>query len=132
MCNRKNKKKSIAIISTVIVVIAAVAAGILAYNSSDSVRLKKQLDLGNRYLAELNYEEAIVAYEAAIEIEPMSVDAYLGFADAYLRLGDAGQALAALERGYEATGDEKLKERIDEIIALKEDENDQEASSEAT
>lgn len=123
----KNKKKSVGIIIAGVIVMAAVATGMLAYYNSDSVRLRRQLDLGNRYLAELNFEEAIVAYEAAIAIEPVSVEAYLGLADAYLGLGDAEQALAALERGYEVTGDERLKERIDEIKALEEDDSEQTA-----
>ena len=113
----KDKKKFTGAIIAGVIVMIAVTVGILAYYNSDGVRLKRQLDLGNRYLAELNYEEATVAYEAAIAIEPMSVEAYLGLADAYLGLGDDEQALAALERGYEATGDERLKERIDEMRA---------------
>lgn len=107
----------------------AVTAGIMTYYNSDHVRLRRQLDLGNKYLAELNYEEAIVAYEAAIAIEPMSVEAYLGLADAYLGLGDAEQALADLERGYGATGDERLKERLDEVreVIERERKEDEEA-----
>lgn len=122
----KDKKKCLGFIIVVIIVMLAVAAGILAYNNSDSVRLKRQLDLGNRYLAELNYEEAIVAYEAAIEIEPMSVEAYLGLAEAYIGKGDYEAAAEALQKGYELTGDEGLKQKLDEvnkeIVRLKEEE----------
>lgn len=127
----KNKKKSVGIIIAGVIVMAAVATGMLAYYNSDSVRLRRQLDMGNRYLAELDFEEAVVAYEAAIAIEPMSVEAYLGLADAYLGLGDAGQALAALERGYGATGDERLKERLDEMRAAIERERKETEEAEA-
>lgn len=84
----KNKKKIIGIISVAIIVIIAVATGILTYNNSDDIRLKRQLDLGNRYLAELNYEEAIVAYEEAIEIDERCLEAYVGSIKAYIGIGD--------------------------------------------
>lgn len=66
---------------------------------------------------ELDYGQAVVAFHKAIEIEPRNVDAYLGLADAYLGMGDEETTLAALEAGYETTGDERLQERIDEMRA---------------
>ena len=35
-------------------------------------------DLGIRYLSEGNYQEAIIAFTAAIEIDPKLTDAYMG------------------------------------------------------
>ncbi len=116
----KNKKIWLILLIIVMVICATVAVGIMAYNGSDAVRFKKQLDLGQKYLSEMNYEEAVVAFNQAIEIDPRSVDAYLGLADAYIGLGDEEAALAALQTGYEATGDERLKARIDEINAARE------------
>ncbi len=115
----KNKKIWLILLIIVMVICATVAVGIMAYNGSDAVRFKKQLDLGQKYLSEMNYEEAVVAFNQAIEIDPRSVDAYLGLADAYLGLSDEEAALAALKKGYEATGDERLKARIDEINAAR-------------
>ena len=49
---------------------------------------QEQYDLGVRYLSEGNYEEAIIAFTAAIEIDPKRVEAYSGLSDAYLAIGD--------------------------------------------
>jgi len=38
---------------------------------------QEQYDLGVRYLSEGNYEEAIIAFTAAIEIDPNYTDTYL-------------------------------------------------------
>lgn len=38
---------------------------------------QKQYDLGMRYLTEGSYEEAILAFTAAIEIDPKNADAYI-------------------------------------------------------
>lgn len=113
------KKTSIwkVLLITLAVIVIGVIVGIIIYNNSDTVKLKKQLDLGQKYLAEMNYEEAVVTFNQAIEIDPRSADAYLGLADAYVGLGDEGAALETLEVGYEATGDERLKERVDEMRA---------------
>lgn len=50
---------------------------------------QEQYDLGIRYLSEGNYEEAIITFTAAIEIDPKQVPAYVGRGDAYVGRGDA-------------------------------------------
>ena len=76
---------------------------------------QEQYDLGIRYLSEGNYEEAIIAFTAAIEIEPKQAAAYLGMAEVYIAQNDFDAARAILEQGYEATGDESLRERLEEL-----------------
>jgi len=56
---------------------------------------QEQYDLGIRYLSEGNYEEAIIAFTAAIEIEPQNVNAYIGRADTYMKKGTADDLLLA-------------------------------------
>ena len=50
---------------------------------SKAERVQEQLDLGQRYLVELNYSEAILAFTEAINIDPESIPAYMGRAEAY-------------------------------------------------
>ena len=104
------------IIGAVLLILIALIIGISIYNSSTN-RLSRQLDLGNRYLEEQNYEQAIVEFDKAIAIDPMSVDAYLGKAEAYIGMGDLQSALDTLQAGYDLTGDERLKTKLDEIQA---------------
>ena len=67
---------------------------------------QEQYDLGMRYLTESNYEEAILAFTAAIEIDPNNALAYVGRADAYVQMdatesdAEAG-SLAAAQADYE-------------------------------
>jgi|GEM_PF-2267489 len=70
------------------------------------------LNLGERYLLELNYEQAVAQFLAVIEIEPMNARAYIGAAEAYLALGRTDDAIAVLERGYAATGDVGIAEML--------------------
>lgn len=69
------------------------------------------LDLGEKYLTELNYEEAIVAFGKAIELEPRNTEAYLKLADVYDVQEDYEMAAQVLAQGYEATQSPELQKR---------------------
>ena len=62
---------------------------------------QEQYDLGIRYLSEGNYQEAILAFEAAIRIDPKRADAYLSLAQTYEAMGNAAQA-AQVQRSVPA------------------------------
>ena len=58
---------------------------------------QEQYDLGVRYLSDGNYEEAIIAFTAAIKIDPQNVNAYIGRADTYVKRGSTEDLLLAKE-----------------------------------
>jgi len=61
---------------------------ILIGGNTPAKRYEQYLSLGDKYLTELNYEKAIVAYTKAIEIEPRNMAAYLNLAEAYASTRD--------------------------------------------
>lgn len=62
---------------------------------------QEQYDLGIRYLEEGNYEEAIIAFTAAIEIDSKQAPAYVGRGDAYVLSGETEDNLTAAKLDYE-------------------------------
>ena len=60
-------------IGGVVVIIVALMIGIGIYNMPEN-RLSRQLDLGQKYLSEQNYEQAAIEFDKAIEIEPKNAD----------------------------------------------------------
>ena len=62
---------------------------------------QEQYDLGVRYLSEGNYEEAVIAFTAAIEIDPKRPEAFLGRGSAYIGAGETAENLAAAQADYE-------------------------------
>ena len=58
-------------------------------------------DLGEKYLLEENYEEAIVAFTAAIELEPRRAGAYIGRGNAYVLSGETEEHLAQALTDYQ-------------------------------
>ena len=77
---------------------------------------QEQYDLGIRYLSEGNYEEAIIAFTAAIKIDSKQPDIYEKLAESYVATGDTEQARKTLEDGYVATGSETLQKQLAELI----------------
>ena len=73
---------------------------------SQSSEWQEQYDLGVRYLSDGNYEEAIIAFTAAIEIEPKLAEAYIGLANTYLAMGEEDLAYNAIIDGINACEDE--------------------------
>lgn len=76
--------------------------GLCACGQSAEAKWQEQYDLGVRYLSDGNYEEAIIAFTAAIEIDPNRAEAYVGRADAYIGKGETEENLAAALADYEA------------------------------
>ena len=70
-------------------------------SSAERLTWQEQYDLGVRYLEEGNYEEAIIAFTAAIEIDPKRAPAYVGRGDAYVLSGKTEENLTAAKADYE-------------------------------
>ncbi len=66
-------------------------------------------------MSELNYERAVIEFQIILEIEPMNAEAYLGLAEAYVGIGRTNKTIRVLKDGYKVTGDERLKDMIDEL-----------------
>ena len=57
--------------------------------------------MGSKYMAELDYENAIIALNKAIEIDPKNVDAYAMLAKVYGKSGRPDEAKSTLEKALE-------------------------------
>lgn len=112
----KNKKilPKVGIAIAVIAICLAVFLLLNNGNSNGELSWQEQYDLGVRYLSEGNYEEAIIAFTAAIEIDPKQPDAYEKLYQIYIEQDDKENAKRILEKGIEATNDENLKRLLTE------------------
>lgn len=114
---RKKKKGSPAVVIMGVIVAALLTSGLvfMATGGMSKVHAMQQLSLGNRYLEDLDYEGAIAAFQAVIEIEPKEERAYIGLAEAYMGLGDPDAAVEVLAQGIEETGSDRLRDYQEEI-----------------
>ncbi len=107
-------KKILPLFLTLALVLGLCACG---QKAAEGPTWQEQYDLGIRYLEEGNYEEAIIAFNAAIEIDPKRPETYIGLADAYTALGDTEAAKKALEDGLAATEDDSIRAQLEQLEA---------------
>lgn len=114
---KKSKNRLVVIISiaTAAVVLIGIFLYMVTFGGYDRIRISRMCGLGDRYLSELEYEDAIAEFKSAIEIDPKAENAYMGLADAYIGLGDYESAVEALKTGIEETDSEWLTEYLAEI-----------------
>ena len=120
------KKKSVKAALAVIVILVAV--GIVSISTQSAQRRKDyngHVDAAEKYLTELDYEQAIAEYTLALEIEPNSTEildaleeTYLAYAQTYIDIEEYESAIEILERGYEQINRESLQEKIEEVMEL--------------
>lgn len=95
------------LVTVIIIVVVVFTVPKAAY----AKKVREQLDLGEKYLSELDYESAVVAYRTAIIIDPKAEDAYLGLADAYLEMGEPGKAVEILESAEKELTSEAITDK---------------------
>ena len=66
---------------------------------------QEQYDLGIRYLSEGNYAEAIIAFTAAIQIDPKQETVYLALSEAYAASGNIEKAAETLRQAIAQLGE---------------------------
>ena len=81
---------------------------------------QEQYDLGMRCLEDGDFEEAILAFSAAIEIDPNRPEAYMGRAEAYMGMDETEKALEDYKKARRAAKKsddyEDLVDELDELI----------------
>ena len=113
---RQKTRIFIYILIAIAVVITSSITIINNHQKAVPASVQEHIDLGRIYLNELSYEKSILEFTEAIEIEPLNPDAYLGLAQAYDGTGDTEKVVEILEKGYDKTGDERLKKMLDDIL----------------
>ena len=108
-----------------LVIVLIVAVGIAGLNVRSVQRRKEyngHVEAAEKYLTELDYEQAIAEYTLALEIEPKSEEmlnaleqTYLAYAQSLADEGEWERAIAVLDEGVWRIGGEHLTEKREEI-----------------
>lgn len=119
------------------ILIFLMAIFMLAACSKSNSAWQEQYDLGMRFLTEGNYEEAIVALQKAIELDPKQADAYISLADAYAGNSDYELAVQTIQDAVAVLGDaqelqDKLQELLEELQRMQQAEMEPETKPEET
>lgn len=81
------------------------AAMLFTACASGAPKAADYLELGQQYLTEMNYSEAVAQFTEAIRLDPNDIQAYLGRAQAYEAMGEYEKALADYEMAAQLAED---------------------------
>ena len=109
------KKRVLIIVCSVLLIFVAAAGVLLIRNGLKQETYKEAIQTAEKYVAEQNYEDAIVAYENAISAVPDREEPYMGLADVYLIQDKVSLARSTLEKGYAATNSKSIYSMIQGI-----------------
>ncbi|MDO5520373.1 MAG: tetratricopeptide repeat protein [bacterium] len=105
--------RTLIVIAILIIVILFGGVGTFVVENAKTRReVSKQLSLGDNFLEELNYEQAILAYKKAITIDDKSVETYKKLAVAYKANEEIEKAMDTLRKGYNETNEKSLKDLL--------------------
>ncbi len=105
--DNKVSKKVIGIAAAILAVLVLIAVTVLIVNNISVGRYNRLIKKGNTYLAEMDYDNGIAAFDEAIKIDPKRPDAYEGKVNIYIAKGDYESELAVINDGFAAIeGDE--------------------------
>lgn len=91
--------------------------------SNAEARWQEQYDLGIKFVNEAKYEEAILSFTKALEIDPKQPVVYIRLADAYIAAGNNRGAVDILLKGYEETQSADISAKLDSVTGASPDEN---------
>lgn len=74
--------------------------------SKKAVTAADKIEIGRKYLSELNYTEAVASFTEAIKLDPENILAYMGRAEAYVALKQYDDAKADYTTAIEKTAEQ--------------------------
>ena len=105
-------------VSSVLLAAAACVLLILILRGKSGARSYEEcLELGQKYLEEMNYDEAILMFQDAVNIEPKRTEAYTELVSLYIERGEYDKAREVLDYA-EAKVDEEGREKLSVQPAL--------------
>lgn len=112
---RGNGNRAVSVLAVMLVVFGLVTG----CGKSVEKQIAEQLELGNKYLTEADYEQAIVAFNKVIQLDEKNTIAYVGLMEAYLKNRNIDEAVQCGESAMDKMDDDELKNKLFEAYQQK-------------
>lgn len=113
---KKNNRLIITIVALILGAVLLFIMASLGTSFSSASKLEGILSLGDKYLTELDHENALAEFLNAIKIDPKDERGYIGAAKAYLGLEKTTEAVDILVKGFDETASENIKDFLEKIL----------------
>lgn len=102
------EKKKLIIVAVALIAVVIVIAGAAIALLQPADTYASRIEMGYRYLESNDYDNAILMFTMAMEMDETLEDAYYGLYRAYTAKGDHVYAKTALNMGYKATSSQNM------------------------
>ncbi|WP_049962171.1 tetratricopeptide repeat protein [Oribacterium sp. FC2011] len=109
----EKKSSPIIIILVLTGILMAALAGMLVFFNLPAQRIRRMLKSANKYIAEENFNEAILTLQKMIEIDPKNENLYIMLADTYEKNGDIDKEVEFLREAVTLMPE---KQKISEVL----------------
>ena len=120
---KESSRKLIYILGAVVLFIAIIAAVFIGMQTKTTKEYNTYLASAEKYLEEMDYEQAEAMYLNAIAIAPKKLEPYVKLANVYLITGEPDKAEIIIEQAEEANakGDEEVEEDYEKLKKIVEE-----------
>lgn len=131
------KKRSLKIfVALVAMAVLIIMLGGLVKSAQRKKEYQQHIEAAEKYLSELDYEQAIAEYTSALEIEPDDQEiqralesTYLAYAESHIEVGEYLLAENILQKGYKEIHSLLLQDKLTEVQKLRQWNEENEAVS---
>ena len=111
MEEKRIKRKNIILIAVLLaaLVAAGIAGAFLIRGRMKTEAYRTYTDRGQRYMEEMDYENAIAQFELAVEQNPDAENGYVNLYEALYAAGYLNRAESVLRQGLDITGSARLE-----------------------
>ncbi len=122
--NDKKSRILLIVLSSLLVIVIGIIAFILINSHMVESQYTASISQAEEYVKAKNYEDAIVAYKEALEIDPDSEDAYVGLAGIYIEMGDTTNAISIVNKGLARIDSSMLRDTLNRLNSNSEETKD--------
>lgn len=110
----KQNKKIIIVVISVVLLATAIFVEIIVIQAAPENKVNRKLKLAQKYLNEMNYEQAVITYIEIITINPKCETAYLAAANIYMKTQREDKAMEILEQARQNIDSEAINAKLEE------------------
>lgn len=98
-------------------VLAILVASILLFQSASAPKkYSSKIAEAGKFVAQMDFESAIILYNEAIELEPSNPDAYIKLADVYISMNNLAKAQEIALKGFQSTQSTVLQDLVNRLF----------------
>lgn len=115
-----NQKTYKILISSCIVLLVGILliSGVMIIDHQGHTKYQKYIKSANSFFVSGDYDNAIIHYKEAVELNDKDEAAYIGLANSYIQKNDYQTCISYLTQGYERTNSSTLKKMLNDCLNI--------------